>query len=125
LIEATQSIVELVVLWVFVVAPFVALLAAIPLAWGWGVSTLDLAMAGVGYLIAIAGVTVGFHSHLTRGSFKARRPLRIALAVAGCLAVEGAPNDRSTLVRTLHDVGAAVWLGGSRGRRPGTTRPRW
>jgi stearoyl-CoA desaturase (Delta-9 desaturase) len=92
LVEATQSATELVVLWVFVVAPFVALLAAIPLAWGWGVSTLDLVMAGVGYLIAIAGVTVGFHRYLTHGSFKARRPLRIALAVAGSLAVEGAPT---------------------------------
>jgi stearoyl-CoA desaturase (delta-9 desaturase) len=92
LVEATQSRTELVVLWIFVVAPFVALLAAIPLAWGWGLSTLDLAMAGTGYLIAIAGVTVGFHRYLTHGSFKARRPLRIALAVAGSLAVEGAPT---------------------------------
>jgi stearoyl-CoA desaturase (delta-9 desaturase) len=92
LIEATQSPAELAVLWVFVVAPFVALLAAIPLAWGWGLSTLDLGMAGTGYLIAIVGVTVGFHRYLTHGSFKARRPLRIALAVAGSLAVEGAPT---------------------------------
>lgn len=92
LVEGTQSVNELVVLWVFVVAPFVALLAAIPLAWGWGVSTLDIVVAGIGYLIAITGVTVGFHRHLTHGSFKARRPLRIALAVAGSLAVEGAPT---------------------------------
>jgi stearoyl-CoA desaturase (delta-9 desaturase) len=92
MVEATQSTTELVVLWIFVVAPFVALLAAIPLAWGWGLSTLDVTMAVVGYLIAVAGVTVGFHRHLTHGSFKARRPLRIALAVAGSLAVEGAPT---------------------------------
>ena len=92
MIEATQSVTELVVLWVFVVAPFVALIATVPLAWGWGLSTLDIAMAAIGYLIAIAGVTVGFHRHLTHGSFKARRPLRIALAVAGSLAVEGAPT---------------------------------
>jgi stearoyl-CoA desaturase (delta-9 desaturase) len=92
LIEATQSVTELVVLWIFVVAPFVALLAAVPLAWGWGLSGLDVAMTVVGYLIAIIGVTVGFHRHLTHGSFKARRPLRIALAVAGSLAVEGAPT---------------------------------
>jgi stearoyl-CoA desaturase (Delta-9 desaturase) len=92
MIEATQSVTELVVLWVFVVAPFVALIAAVPLAWGWGLSILDMVMAAIGYLIAIAGVTVGFHRHLTHGSFKARRPLRIALAVAGSLAVEGAPT---------------------------------
>src|ERR1044071_8939976 len=85
LVEGTQSATELAVLWVFVVVPFVALAAAIPLAWGWGLSTLDIVMAVVGYLIAITGVTVGFHRHLTHGSFKARRPLRIALGVGGSL----------------------------------------
>jgi stearoyl-CoA desaturase (delta-9 desaturase) len=61
-------------------------------AWGWGLSILDAGMLVAGYLIAIAGVTVGFHRHLTHGSFKARRPLRIALAVAGSFAIEGAPT---------------------------------
>ena len=41
MVEATQSTAEIVVLWIFVVAPFVALIAAIPLAWGWGLSALD------------------------------------------------------------------------------------
>jgi stearoyl-CoA desaturase (delta-9 desaturase) len=88
MIEATQSTAAVAMLWIFVVAPFVALLAAIPVAWGWGLSRLDAVMAICGYLIAVTGVTVGFHRHLTHGSFKAVRPLRIALAVAGCLAVE-------------------------------------
>ncbi len=92
MIEATQSTAVLVMLWVFVVVPFVALLAAVPLAWGWGLSALDALMLAVGYVIAIAGVTVGYHRHLTHGSFKARRPLRIALAVAGSLAIHGAPT---------------------------------
>jgi stearoyl-CoA desaturase (delta-9 desaturase) len=35
------------------------------------------------------GVTVGFHRYLTHGSFKARRPLRVALSVAGTLALQG------------------------------------
>jgi stearoyl-CoA desaturase (delta-9 desaturase) len=43
-------------------------------------------MALVGYLTAVAGVIAGFHRRVTHGSFKARRPLRIALAVAGSLA---------------------------------------
>jgi stearoyl-CoA desaturase (Delta-9 desaturase) len=38
-------------------------------------------------------VTAGFHRYLTHGSFKARRGLRIALAVAGSLAVEGSPTQ--------------------------------
>ncbi|MEV5174405.1 acyl-CoA desaturase [Streptomyces flaveolus] len=41
------------------------------------------------YLVSGLGITVGFHRHVTHGSFKARRPLRIALALAGSLAVQG------------------------------------
>ena len=95
IIEATQQqpTYAVVALWIFVVGPFIALLAAIPIAWGWGLSALDATMAVVGYLIAGFGVTVGFHRYLTHGSFKARRPLRIALAVAGTLAAEGPPTE--------------------------------
>jgi stearoyl-CoA desaturase (Delta-9 desaturase) len=92
LIEATQSTAVLIMLWVFVVGPFVALVAAVPIAWGWGLSALDATMAVIGYLIAGFGIAAGFHRHFTHGSFKARRPLRVVLAVAGSLAVEGAPT---------------------------------
>ena len=88
-----SSTTAVTMLWVFVLAPFVALLAAIPVAWGWGLSPLDATMAVVGYLVTVAGVAVGFHRHLTHGSFKATRSLRIALAVAGSLAVEGPPTE--------------------------------
>ena len=93
LTEGTQSTPAIVMLWVFVVGPFVALLAAIPIAWGWGLSVLDATMAITGYLVAVIGVAVGFHRHLTHGSFKAARPLHIALAVAGSLAAEGPPTE--------------------------------
>ena len=41
------------------------------------------------YYIGCHGITIGFHRYFTHGSFKAKRPLRIALAVMGSLAVEG------------------------------------
>ena len=78
-----------VVLGIFVVVPFLALLAAVPVAWGWGLSWRDAAIGLVAYLVSGLGVTVGFHRYFTHGSFKAVRWLRIALAVAGSLAVEG------------------------------------
>jgi stearoyl-CoA desaturase (delta-9 desaturase) len=78
------------VLAVMVVVPFLALLAAIPVAWGWGLSWVDVAIGGVFYLVAGFGVTVGFHRYFTHGSFKAVRWLRVTLAVAGSLALEGA-----------------------------------
>ena len=80
-----------IALWIFVVVPFLALLAAIPVAWGWGLSWIDLSIAAVMYIVTGFGVTVGFHRYLTHGSFKAKRWLRVALAVAGSLAIQGPP----------------------------------
>ena len=80
---------EQVALLLFIVVPFLALVAAVPIAWGWGVSWLDLALLVSFYFIGCHGITAGFHRHFTHSSFKAKRPLRIALAIAGSLAVEG------------------------------------
>jgi stearoyl-CoA desaturase (Delta-9 desaturase) len=79
----------MVVLVVGVVVPFIALLAAIPIAWGWGLSWLDIAIGVVFYFVSGFGVTVGFHRYFTHGSFKAERLLRVSLAVAGSLSLEG------------------------------------
>ena len=73
----------------FIAVPFLALLAAVPVAWGWGLGWRDLVIAAVLYVVTGHGVTVGFHRHFTHGSFKANRGLKIALAVAGSLAIEG------------------------------------
>jgi len=80
---------EQFMLYVFVIVPFAAFLGAIPVAWGWGLGWLDLALMVGFYCVALGGVTVGFHRLFTHGSFKANRPLRDALAVAGSLAIEG------------------------------------
>ncbi|QGN59128.1 fatty acid desaturase [Nostocoides sp. HKS02] len=80
---------EQVALALFIAIPFLALLAAAPVAWGWGLGWHDIVIALVMYAVAGHGITVGFHRHFTHGSFKARRGLKIALAVAGSLAIEG------------------------------------
>jgi stearoyl-CoA desaturase (delta-9 desaturase) len=74
------------------VVPFLAVLAAIPVAWGWGLDWHDIVIAAVFYAISGHGITVGFHRYFTHGSFKAPRPVRVALAIAGSLAVEGPVN---------------------------------
>ena len=60
--------------------------------WGWGLSWVDVG-AGRGVLLPVSGlgVTIGYHRHFTHGSFKANRWLRVALAVAGSMAVQGPP----------------------------------
>jgi stearoyl-CoA desaturase (Delta-9 desaturase) len=79
------------ILILIVVVPLLALLAAVPLAWGWGLSWLDITIALTFYLVSGLGIAVGFHRHLTHGAFKAKRWLHITLGVAGTLAIEGAP----------------------------------
>jgi len=80
---------EQVALFLFIALPFVALLAAVPVAWGWGLGWHDVVISLVMYTVAGLGITVGYHRYFTHGSFKAKRPLRIALAIAGGLAIEG------------------------------------
>ncbi|MEN3361329.1 MAG: hypothetical protein V7637_5311 [Mycobacteriales bacterium] len=89
LLEPPQSRTALIALWAFVFIPFVALVAAAPIAWGWGLSALDVSIFVVGYVVACLGVTVGFHRYLTHGAFRAKRWLRVVLAAAGSLAIEG------------------------------------
>jgi stearoyl-CoA desaturase (delta-9 desaturase) len=73
----------------FILGPFLALLAAIPLTWGWGLGWLDIALAAVFYTVTCLGVTVGFHRYFTHRAFKAPRPMRVALAIVGSMALQG------------------------------------
>ena len=80
---------EQVALAVFIAVPLLAVLASGFVLWGNGLSWRDVVISTVFYAVSGHGITVGFHRYFTHGSFKATRPLRIALAVAGSLAVEG------------------------------------
>jgi stearoyl-CoA desaturase (Delta-9 desaturase) len=75
--------------YLFAFLPLAALVAAVPLAWGWGLTWVDVGLTAFFYVLTMLGVTVGFHRYFTHGAFKAVRPLRIGLAVAGSLAVQG------------------------------------
>lgn len=74
---------------VFVVVPLLALIAAVPIAWGWGLNWTDVALAASFYVLTGLGVTVGFHRYFTHRAFKAKRGLRVALAVVGSMAMQG------------------------------------
>lgn len=84
-----KSTLEIVTLYAIVAVPFLALAAVVPAVWGWGVSWLDIGLAVGLYYLTLLGVTVGYHRHFTHGSFRARRLLRLALAAAGSMAIQG------------------------------------
>ena len=85
----TQSFKERLALSLVIGVPFAALVTAVPVLWGWGLTWTDLIIAVVMYAISGHGVTVGFHRLFTHSSFKAKKALRVVLAIAGSLAVQG------------------------------------
>ena len=89
LVEGRKSVVEQSLVVGFMVVPVLALAVAVPLAWGWGLTLTDVVIAFVAYVVSGMGVTVGFHRYFTHSSFKATRPMRVALAIAGSLAFQG------------------------------------
>ncbi len=87
--DTPKGPVEKTLIAVMVAIPMLALLAAIPLAWGWGLGWHDVIIAVVFYYVSGLGIAMGFHRYFTHLSYKAKPGLRIALAIAGSLAIEG------------------------------------
>ena len=87
--DKPASLAQQIITGVFVGVPMLALVAAIPFAWGWGLGWHDVVIAAVFYWVTGLGITVGYHRYFTHGSFKAKTPLRVALAVAGTMAMQG------------------------------------
>ena len=84
-----QSRKEQVALAIFIVVPFLAVAVAVPVAWGGWLGWTDVILAVLMYWITGHGVTVGFHRYFTHKSFKPNRALKIVLAVAGSMAIQG------------------------------------
>ncbi|MCG8920528.1 acyl-CoA desaturase [Actinokineospora sp. PR83] len=91
LYEGSRNAANRVAVYIFILVPFAALVAAVPLLWGWGLGWVDVALAVFFFYFTGLGITVGYHRLFTHGSFKAKRPLKIALAVMGCMAIQGPP----------------------------------
>jgi len=87
--DKQSTLLQRILVGVFVGVPMLALVAAIPFAWGWGLGWHDVVIAAVFYWVSGFGITVGYHRYFTHGSFKAKTGLRVAMAIAGSLAMEG------------------------------------
>jgi stearoyl-CoA desaturase (delta-9 desaturase) len=85
----SSVVTDRVVTSLFVAGPAIALAIALPLLWGEAVNLHDLVIAGVMYLVAGFGISIGFHRLFTHHSFTANRPLKFILAAAGSMAFEG------------------------------------
>ena len=83
----------LIALWLFVTSRSPRWSPPCRSMWGWGLSWTDVVLFVVFYSIGGFGIGVGFHRYFTHGSFKAKRWLRVALSLAGSLAIEGSPTQ--------------------------------
>jgi len=80
---------EQIALGLFVFIPLLGVAAAGFVLWGNGLSWTDVIISAVFYVVTMHGITVGYHRYFTHGSFKAKRGLRIAMAIAGSMAIQG------------------------------------
>ncbi len=69
--------------------PFLGLIVAVALLWGWGFGWSDLGLLLGMYVLTGLGITVGFHRLFTHRSFETNRVVQFILAALGSMAVEG------------------------------------
>jgi stearoyl-CoA desaturase (delta-9 desaturase) len=89
ILAGEHSSIEMFLFAFFTIVPFLALATAVPLAWGWGLTWLDVGLGVFFYTLTGLGVTIGFHRYFTHRAFTTRRCVRITLAIAGCMAMQG------------------------------------
>ncbi len=84
------------------IIPLASLVAAIVLLWGHGIAGLDLGLLIGMYVFTGLGITVGYHRLFTHKSFDAPTPVRVVIAVAGSMAMQGAIIDWVATHRRHH-----------------------
>jgi stearoyl-CoA desaturase (delta-9 desaturase) len=72
-----------------VFGPLAGVVLAVIGLFGHGVTSLDLILGVVFFIVTGHGLSAGFHRLFTHRSYRAARGVRIAMAVAGSLALEG------------------------------------
>jgi stearoyl-CoA desaturase (delta-9 desaturase) len=73
-----------------VIVPFIGLVVASCLLWGWGFSRAELGLLAGMYLLTGLGITVGFHRLFAHRSFETYGAVKFLLAVFGSMAVQSA-----------------------------------
>jgi stearoyl-CoA desaturase (delta-9 desaturase) len=72
-----------------VIVPFVGLLVALCLLWGYGFGWVEGALLLSMYCLTAVGITVGYHRLFAHQSFRTNRVIQFILAVLGSMAVQG------------------------------------
>jgi stearoyl-CoA desaturase (Delta-9 desaturase) len=101
-VRARTSRISQVVTLVAVVVPPLGLVSAMDLLWGVGFHWVDVVLF-VGFYVGCAfGTTIGFHRYFTHKGFEARAPVKAALAILGCMTMQGPVTQWVTDHRKHH-----------------------
>jgi len=105
-----------------VLVPFLGVVAAPLVLWGWGFGWVEFGLLLGMYVLTALGVTVGFHRLFTHRSFETNPVVRFVLAALGSMAVEGSVikwvalhrrhhqhSDTPDDPHTPHHQGRGVW----------------
>jgi stearoyl-CoA desaturase (delta-9 desaturase) len=82
--------------------PFAVAIAAIPVLFFTGLTTLDLVMFAVLWLCTCIGIEIGYHRYFAHASFRAPRWFQVVLLVFGALAGEGTAGSWASNHRHHH-----------------------
>ena len=80
---------ERIIFGVSTFVPFLGLVLAIALTWYSGAPLVDWLLLSGMYAVTGLGVEVGFHRLISHGAFQTVRPVKVLLAIAGCMALQG------------------------------------
>lgn len=75
--------------WFLLVAPTVATIAAVALAWRDGIGAFEIAVFGVLYVLTFLGITLGYHRLWSHRAYEAAAPFRLALGILGSMCAQG------------------------------------
>ncbi len=85
-----------------IIVPFLGLIAAVALLWGWAISWLELTMLVVGYVLTAGGVTIGFHRYFTHKSYSCPRWVQWVIGICASASMQGPLNGWVATHRCHH-----------------------
>jgi stearoyl-CoA desaturase (delta-9 desaturase) len=94
--------IQLVSAGLLVALPLVAVVLAVVIFWNHGIGWLDLGMAFGMYVFTGLGLSLGFHRLFSHHSFVPARWLKITLAIAGTMGIEGSVTSWVSQHRRHH-----------------------
>jgi stearoyl-CoA desaturase (Delta-9 desaturase) len=105
-----------------ILLPFLGLIAAVVLLWGWGFTWTDFGLLVGMYLLTAIGITVGFHRLFVHRSFETFMWIKFLLGIFGSMAVQGSlfnwvaqhrrhhqHSDEAMDPHSPHHYGGGVW----------------